>query len=1175
MGFNVTKAKANFYSGMVIYNNAPIYLDDVRCPAGATNLIDSCTFVYSTEFVRRDNCQHTEDVAVDCRGAPYTDPNQWQLRLAESEPGLGRLEMRPDNVSDWGTVCDDGFDNNAAMAACRSLGYTDLTHAYFLRIGGGTGTIYLDETNCTGANYLQQCSYDFSTATQRWNDCSHYEDVGVDCRGIVPANNSPIIGYTATINVTQQSAEVTIQRIATVLGVNMSRLWLFDAATPSPGNEIETIQFRFVDPSVQNWNLELGRQELDTRLIGFDRSGVTTYFGIILLLNNKTNYQTQFDVRLSHTAFINIGRVEVKPVGTNDSYWGTVCQDAYFNPITALSVCHSAGYDVSRASLVVLPSASRAGSGPIYLSSVSCDQYSTYLSNCTYTVSNNVCVHLIDAWIQCGPTAQPRALNYSLGPVESNSTNVGILRVQLEQGGPWDYVCSYSLLRLRWFNNADAKLACNALGMPSTAAATYQSQLSVSDATYGMANLDCPTGATSLAQCGILYDSRNMQGGFCAGGWTVAVDCTPDNASTWEYRVIPEHETKPKRGRFEVRPSANDQWGTVCSDYFNDYAAQYACAALGYPTDKAYMIKWYGMGNTSSPIYLDDVNCQADSNTLFNCSYLYSPPGKNYGNCAHWEDVGIDCTGDGKPPLYPIEFTALVSDNGDSMIDGMAWWFYTTEDRFAVTNNVSNGTEPFRLISFVITPGDRPTQSVIENGLLNLDGGARYDYMDMLRLTNNASDYIRSTMEFRLVDGPSPLIGRLEIRPDMYSAWGTVCDDGFDANAANSMCHSIGYPYGGMVVSNNYNLDTLHIYLDNSDCQQGEFYYQNCTFSYSTFDNRVDNCLAHENIALQCFDSTTTAPTTTTNIPTTSGSATPVTRITFQTVTSSTSQSVTSPTSTTSTWSPITTSGIPPTSTSVPGTITTGSPTGTTNLLTTSPSSSATNAPGTITTGSPATTTQATPSSSGTTTAHPTNTATPVTGVPVSSSTSANSVTTATTGTSTTTSTTTTTTTSTTTPAPTHPPSGTFTVTLNQQTTPSVFAYRLADLLNISSVCYEQQSYTANTLTFRFVDNRNGCAEPPKTISTRLENLWSTQQSTVSQQTGIDSLSAPSDDSPPSAGNGSGLGTPAIVGIVVGALILVAVGVAAALFFRSRPSANADFDEDFISMNEYQEGGAI
>ena len=47
-----------------------------------------------------------------------------QLRLTGPEPGKGRLEILYED--EMGTVCDDGFTEMDAQAACRTMGYSNV-----------------------------------------------------------------------------------------------------------------------------------------------------------------------------------------------------------------------------------------------------------------------------------------------------------------------------------------------------------------------------------------------------------------------------------------------------------------------------------------------------------------------------------------------------------------------------------------------------------------------------------------------------------------------------------------------------------------------------------------------------------------------------------------------------------------------------------------------------------------------------------------------------------------------------------------------------------------------------------------------------------------------------------------------------------------------------------------
>ena len=90
----------------------------------------------------------------------------------------GRLEVY--YRGQWGTVCDDAFNNNAAMVVCRQLGFNPdgavaLTNVHF---GRGADPIWLDNVNCNGSEpNIDSCYHN------PWgsHDCGHHEDVGVFC----------------------------------------------------------------------------------------------------------------------------------------------------------------------------------------------------------------------------------------------------------------------------------------------------------------------------------------------------------------------------------------------------------------------------------------------------------------------------------------------------------------------------------------------------------------------------------------------------------------------------------------------------------------------------------------------------------------------------------------------------------------------------------------------------------------------------------------------------------------------------------------------------------------------------------------------------------------------------------------------------------------------------------
>ena len=90
------------------------------------------------------------------------------------------MEVRNGCYGDWGTVCDDHWDNADAQTTCRQLGYISTVGAIAhssASFGQGIGKILLDDLKCSGTeNSLFECPHDRSTI-----DCRHYEDAGASC----------------------------------------------------------------------------------------------------------------------------------------------------------------------------------------------------------------------------------------------------------------------------------------------------------------------------------------------------------------------------------------------------------------------------------------------------------------------------------------------------------------------------------------------------------------------------------------------------------------------------------------------------------------------------------------------------------------------------------------------------------------------------------------------------------------------------------------------------------------------------------------------------------------------------------------------------------------------------------------------------------------------------------
>ncbi|XP_021368435.1 deleted in malignant brain tumors 1 protein-like [Mizuhopecten yessoensis] len=107
----------------------------------------------------------------------------------------GRVEVYIKGPNQWGTICDDFWDDLAANVVCRQLNFAGGKAVKDAAFGRGTGPIWFDNVRCLGnESTIFECSHR-GIGT---HNCNHTEDVGVMCWDHPLTTMSPQTAMTTT-----------------------------------------------------------------------------------------------------------------------------------------------------------------------------------------------------------------------------------------------------------------------------------------------------------------------------------------------------------------------------------------------------------------------------------------------------------------------------------------------------------------------------------------------------------------------------------------------------------------------------------------------------------------------------------------------------------------------------------------------------------------------------------------------------------------------------------------------------------------------------------------------------------------------------------------------------------------------------------------------------------------
>ncbi|NXL99628.1 DMBT1 protein, partial [Tyrannus savana] len=357
-------------------------------------------------------CTGTEQELLDCQVKPWENrtchlgkaagvicAGEWHVvgvRLVSSGSRCaGRVEVFHNGR--WGTVCDDTWDLADAQVVCRQVGCGKAVSAPGrAQFGRGSGFIWLDETNCTGAEpHLSACP------ARPWgrNDCYHGEDAGVVCSGE--------LWHSAQVRLVGGPGECAgrVEVLhAGAWGTVCDDTWDFTAAAVvcrylGCGQVISAPpRARFGEGRGPIWLDGLTCQGHEGHLGECHHKGWGIHgcehsedASVVCAAGNSSSGE----VRLVEGPHLCMGRVEV----LHDGQWGTVCDDSW-DLREAQVVCRQLGCGEAQAAHGHAHFG--RGAGPIWLDDVTCMGEETHLAQChARPWGKNNCHHGEDAGVVC------------------------------------------------------------------------------------------------------------------------------------------------------------------------------------------------------------------------------------------------------------------------------------------------------------------------------------------------------------------------------------------------------------------------------------------------------------------------------------------------------------------------------------------------------------------------------------------------------------------------------------------------------------------------------------------------------------------------------------------------------------------------------------------------------
>jgi len=199
-------------------------------------------------------------------------------------------------------------------------------------------------------------------------------------------------------------------------------------------------------------------------------------------------------------------------------------------------------------------------------------------------------------------------------------------RVEICFNNQWGTVCDDD------WDTTDATVVCRQLSYTRGVIATNGGSYGLGTGPIYLDQVQCSGTELTLQEC--THDGVGVHN--CGHSEDAGVIC--NTTCTYGDIRLQDGQT-PLEGRVEI--CVNNQWGTVCDDFWDTTDANVACRQLGFSPTGAIPFPRAQFGEGTGPIFVENVQCIGNETCLLDCApnaiEIRVP------NCTHSEDAGVRC----------------------------------------------------------------------------------------------------------------------------------------------------------------------------------------------------------------------------------------------------------------------------------------------------------------------------------------------------------------------------------------------------------------------------------------------------------------------------------------------------------------------------------------------------